>query len=127
MGRRLALPLDESQRRRQYDGITGGDSITDLVIFRLNQIDTRFDRLDMRLEAMPDRFAATIGVATEQIGKHVDSVEGMAKANASRIGELEKWQAGLKGGLSAGGRAITASLAIACAILGALASRILGG
>lgn len=121
------MPPDESQRRRRYDGITGGDSITDLVIFRLNQIDTRFDRLDMRLEAMPDRFAATIGVATEQMGKHIDSVEGAVKANASRIGELEKWQAGLKGGLSAGGRAVTAGLAIACTILGALASRILGG
>lgn len=112
-------PGEDFPRRRRSDRPGNQSNDIDLLAWRIEHLDESMDKLSARIEGMPDRFAISIGVATQGMSQRLEDQE-------QRIRKIEDWRNTVGGALGFSGHAGQTVLVLVAAVLGAVASHYLG-
>lgn len=89
-------------------------------------VEGRIDRLEEKLDGLPDRLAIATASALQPITQHLDRIDGVVQRNSDRIASLEIWRAAEEGRRGAAVYLGGVVIALSTGIVLALVSHFLG-
>lgn len=89
-------------------------------------VEQRIDRIEEKLDGLPDRLAIATATALQPITQHLDRIDGVVQRNSDRIQALEIWRATESGRRGTAVWLGGAAVALATGIIGALAAHYIG-